>query len=289
VDQPSLESSLSDLPLSAISFFNSIDSTNDEAWRWVERGAPHPALVIADEQTAGRGRFQRRWVTSAGSSLAFSLILHSPPFDPQLLTRFTGLGALAVSQALEHDYRLPAQVKWPNDILLGGRKTGGVLVESRWQGQDLIAVVIGVGINIASQSISPAILPPPGLNFPATCVEEELGHPVDRMALLHTVLREFFDWNQKVATPEFLRAWENRLAFRGQWVEWVAETSPMPASPGHAPSQLATGKVDGLADDGSLRLIDRSGKSFTVHAGEIRLRLAGTLPMSLRGERSSGN
>ncbi len=80
MDQPSLESALADLNLPAIRFFTSIDSTNDEAWRWIDAGAPHRALVIADEQTAGRGRFQRHWVTTAGKWAGFQpgLALTSP-------------------------------------------------------------------------------------------------------------------------------------------------------------------------------------------------------------------
>jgi BirA family biotin operon repressor/biotin-[acetyl-CoA-carboxylase] ligase len=272
MDLPSLESGLSGVPVSAIRSFTTLDSTNDEAWRWFEHGAPHNALVVADEQTAGRGRLQRRWVTAAGSSLAFSLILLSPPFDPRHITLLAGLGALAACQALAGAYQLPTQVKWPNDILLGPRKAGGVLAEARWQGQRLAAVVIGIGINIAPQSISPHILPPQELNFPATCVEEELGHPVDRMELLRNVLQEFFHWQQKLDTPEFLRSWEDRLAFRGEWVELLAETSAAPDTSANIPSSRTIGKVEGLAEDGSLRLIDESGHFFTVQAGEIHLR-----------------
>ncbi len=268
MDRSSLESSLADLPVSAIRYFDTIDSTNDEAWRWLERGAPHYALVVADEQTAGRGRLRRRWVTAAGSGLAFSLVLLSPPLDPSLLTRLTGLGAVSACQALGSQYDLLAQVKWPNDILLHGRKAGGVLVESRWQGQQLQAVVVGVGINIASQSISPEILPAQGLNFPATCIELVLGRPVDRMELLHAVLEEFFSWLPRLGTPGFLSAWEGHLAYLGQWVELSAPAG----SPGSSPAQPIRGEVAGLNEDGSLRLIDATGQSITVQAGEIQLR-----------------
>lgn len=90
-----LEQSLSTLPLGATRFFDSIGSTNDEALRWARAGAPHLALVVADEQTAGRGRLGRRWYTPAGSALAFSLVLLPESLPTNSLTRLTAQGALA--------------------------------------------------------------------------------------------------------------------------------------------------------------------------------------------------
>ncbi len=111
MDQASLQACLADLRLPLILFFPSIDSTNDEAWRCVENGAPHSTLVVADEQTAGRGRFQRQWVTTRAAGLAFSLILHAPPLNSHQGHLLTGLGAVAVCQALQATLSLPAQVK----------------------------------------------------------------------------------------------------------------------------------------------------------------------------------
>ena len=83
MDQASLQDYLEDLGLPLIRFFESIDSTNDEAWRCVDIGVPHSTLIVADEQTAGRGRYQRHWVTTRGACLAFSLVLHAPPLNAQ--------------------------------------------------------------------------------------------------------------------------------------------------------------------------------------------------------------
>jgi BirA family biotin operon repressor/biotin-[acetyl-CoA-carboxylase] ligase len=272
MDLPSLESALADLNLPAIRFFSSIGSTNDEAWRWVDVGAPHCALVIADEQTAGRGRFNRRWVTTAGSGLAFSLVLLSPALSPQLVQRLTGLSAVAVCNTLRTKYALPAQIKWPNDILLNQHKVAGVLVEARWDGEKLIAAVIGIGINIAPESVNPVNLPLEGLNFPATCVEAALGHPVDRLELLCASLREFFRWLPQLASQNFIDEWEASLAYYGQWVELftenLAHSSPREAAP--APIQL--GKVVGLTQDGSLKLLTQSGELVTAQVGKIHLR-----------------
>src|SRR4030042_192247 len=190
MDQPSIASRLADLNLPAIRYFDRLDSSNDEARRWIDSGAPDGALIVADEQTAGRGRLGRRWYTSPGAGLAFSLILHSPPFDPDNLSRLAGLGAVATCNTLHKVYTLPAQIKWPNDVLIDQRKVAGVLAEALWNGKNLKAAMVGIGINIAPQSINAVNLPPDELNFPATCVENAFGHPVDRMELLHAVLSE---------------------------------------------------------------------------------------------------
>jgi len=276
MDQASLEAYLADLDLSATRFFATIDSTNEEAWRWIETGAPHFALVIADEQTAGRGRLHRRWVTRAGCGLAFSLVLRSPPFDPQSLSRLIGLGALVFCRALQTQYSLSAQIKWPNDILLNGRKAGGVLVEARWDGNNLKAVVIGIGINIAPESISPDVFPVEAQGLPATCVEDALGYPVDRMELLHSILREFINWFPRLSSLEFIRAWEQDLAYVNQWVELSAGNDDLTSLDRAISPNVILGKVIGLAEDGALRLQAKSGELVSAQVGEIHLRLTST-------------
>ncbi len=271
MDQQSVESFLSRLDLPAIRYLQSIGSTNDEAWRWIDEAAPHLALVLAEEQTAGRGRGQRRWVTAPGSGLAISLVLRSPPLDPLTVQSLSGLGALAVSQALQTKYKLPSQVKWPNDVLINQRKAAGVLVESRWDGGILHAAVIGIGINIAPESVNPVNFTPAGLNFPATCIESVLGHKVERLELLYAILDAINFWLPRLDSAGFIQAWEDSLAYKDQWVELSMDY------PGQASTQAATsqrvysGKVIGLAMDGSLKLLTRSGEWATVQVGELHL------------------
>ncbi len=272
MDQPSLESALADLHLPAIRYFPTIDSTNDEAWRWIDAGAPHGALVFADEQTAGRGRFKRHWVTPRGSGLAFSLVFVSPPLNPHVVQLLTGLGALAICNALQTKYSLSAEIKWPNDILLNQRKAAGVLVEVRWNGENLNAVIIGIGINIAPESISPANLPVEGLSIPATCVETALGHPVDRLELLHAILQEVFNWLPRLSSQAFIHAWEDSLAYRDLWVELSVIDTVQSSHREVALPPTQVGKVIGLASDGSLKLLTLSGKLVIVQVGEIHLR-----------------
>jgi len=272
MDQESLESALADLNLPAIRYFSSIGSTNDEAWRWADAGGPHCALVIADEQTAGRGRLNRRWVTTAGSGLAFSLALLPPLLAPQLVQRLNGLAALAICNTLQTKYTLPAQIKWPNDILVNQRKLAGVLVETRWVGEKLKAAVIGIGINIAPESINPVNLPPEGLNFPATCIEDAFGQPVDRLELLSASLQEFFIWLPQLSSQNFIDEWEARLAYHDQWVELFVERTAQSSPWETAPPPMQVGKVIGLTPDGSLKLLTRSGELVLAQVGEIHLR-----------------
>lgn len=280
MDQNSLESTLADLHLPAIHFFPTIGSTNDQAWRWVDSGAPHCALVIADEQTAGRGRFQRRWVTVAASGLAFSLVLKSPPLQAHLVQRLTGLAALALCNVLRTKYGLPAEIKWPNDILLNQRKLAGVLVEARWDGDKLKAAVIGIGINIAPESVNPISLPVEGLNFPATCVEDGLGYPVDHLELLRLSLQELLDWLPRLSSQDFIDRWEASLAYHDQWVELFVDSTTPSASLEAVTLPIQVGKLIGLTLEGSLKLITISGKLVIVQAGEIHLRLTHAHPFS---------
>ena len=272
MDQRTLVAAMADLNLSAIRFFPSLDSTNDEASRWIEAGAPDRALVVADEQTAGRGRADRRWVTPPGAALAFSLILYPTQHSPQLLSRLTAIGALAIKDALQKNYGLQAQIKWPNDVLVDMRKVAGVLAEARWSGESLKAIILGIGINIAPVSISQAVLPAEKLNFPATCLEDALGCPANRLDVMHVVLKEFFAWQPRLFSPEFIREWETSLAFRDEWVELLPGELFQSTDPERISRPLEVGKVMGLAPDGSLKLITRSGKVVTTQVGEIHLK-----------------
>jgi BirA family biotin operon repressor/biotin-[acetyl-CoA-carboxylase] ligase len=282
VDRIELERVLKDLPLGPVRYFASIESTNSEAARWVDNGAPDMALVAADEQTAGRGRQGRQWFTPAGAALAFSLILRNPGgrvimdnqpenapapsgrLDAQAqVAAITALGALAVSQALEQRYALSPEIKWPNDVLLENRKVCGILAEAHWQAEWLAAVVLGIGINVAPASV-PA---DKDLLYPATSVESVLGRPVDRLELLHAVLERLVWLRTQMEPQEIIASWDERLAFRGKPVRVFTGTAlDQPAD--------AEGEIIGLDQNGCLRLRLPSGAEHTVCTGELRLRPA---------------
>src|SRR5258708_20494398 len=122
-----LQAALRDIPLGGLRFFESIGSTNDEALAWSTDGARDMSLVVADEQTSGRGRSGRRWFTPPGTALALSLILRPTAGEQNYPARMTGLAALVLVDALRN-HRLQARIKWPNDILLDPQKTARILV-----------------------------------------------------------------------------------------------------------------------------------------------------------------
>ncbi len=272
MDQLSLEAVLADLKLPALCFFATIDSTNNEANRWIEQGAPHLALIVADEQTAGRGRSGRHWITPPGAGLAFSLLLHSPMLDAACVSRLTGLGALAVQHALQVKYSLQTEIKWPNDVLLNGRKVAGVLVETHWIGDVFRSAIIGIGINISAGSIEAVNRAAEELSYPATCVEAETTHPVNRLDLLHDILQELLSQLPRLPDADFIGEWESVLAFRNQWVELTGNVDSPNKDKRDLTRSKLVGKVLGLTVDGCLRLLTSSGVSVIEPVGDILLR-----------------
>lgn len=273
-----IQAALDGLPLGGIRYFERTGSTNDEARRWAAEGAPDFAVVVANEQTAGRGRSGRTWYSPADSSLAFSVVVHPHSMEPYTLPRLTALGALAVNEVFHQQYGLPAQIKWPNDILIHRQKVGGVLAEALWEGEHIQALVLGIGLNIAPEAARIANQFAPNRAIPATSVEAVLGKPVDRLKLLRAVLETMLIWRERISTQAFLATWEANLAFRGEWVQVVVGDS---ASKDGLPRALevsspvqAEGIVLGLAQDGSLRLRAASGAIVKISAGEIHLRPA---------------
>lgn len=254
----SLENLLAGLPITHLRYFDTIGSTNDEALGWVAEGAEDGCLVVADQQTQGRGRFQRRWVTRPGCALAFSLILHPTKEEMNHIGFFSPLGALAISQALEDALGLAPQIKWPNDVLLDRQKAAGILVEAAWLGDVLQGVVIGIGVNIAPEAVPPA----DELLFPATSVEEAAKRTVDRETLLRSILQALFAWRSQISSEGFHRAWEQRLAFQNEWVR-IEEAGGEPI----------TGQVVGIDTQGSLIIKNATGKTVAVAVGDVHLRL----------------
>jgi BirA family biotin operon repressor/biotin-[acetyl-CoA-carboxylase] ligase len=256
MDATELKKYLSPLPLGALRYYETTGSTNDEALAWALQGVPDLSLVVADEQTRGRGRLDRKWFTHPNSALAMSLILRPSSDERAVPARTTGLLALSLAESLRK-LELNPQIKWPNDVLLNGRKVAGILVEATWTGAELDALVLGMGVNVLEASVPPD----EQLLFPATSIQTELGRPVERIELLRDILLNVLDWRPKLGADDFLEAWEENLAFRGQQVQ-VQGGSGKPV----------VGKLLGLNVDGSLRLRNEHGKSVTVQFGEVHLR-----------------
>ncbi|MHC1739538.1 MAG: biotin--[acetyl-CoA-carboxylase] ligase [Anaerolineaceae bacterium] len=250
--------SLTHSPVSEVHALQSTGSTNDDALLWLDQGAPDFSLVIADEQTKGRGRFQRQWITRPDSSLAFSVILR--PTSQEMAapnSLFAPLCGLAVWQVLHEQLGLDPQIKWPNDILLERQKVCGILVEAAWMGSTLSGLVLGIGINISADSLPPDTTP----RFPATWLEKYTKTPVDRYSLLAQILCALDYWRTRMGSPEFFTTWQDHLAFRGETVSIVE-------------SEISSiiGSEEGIDRNGNLLLRDAIGNQIVIQVGDVHLR-----------------
>ncbi|MEJ5241590.1 MAG: biotin--[acetyl-CoA-carboxylase] ligase [Anaerolineales bacterium] len=248
---------LSGLPIPAWRAFAQIGSTNDEALRWAEAGAADLSLVLAEEQTAGRGRLGRSWYTPSGAALAVSLILRPRPAEQRWPARLTALAALALVQVIRAQApSLEVGIKWPNDVLVNEKKVAGVLVEALWQGDQPQAFILGMGVNVLK-----AARPPLSEQaFPATTLEDEMGEPPGRDRLLRAWLEALLSWRARLGEPTFLQAWEQAMLWRGRMLEVQS-----------GDGQTLTGRWIGLEADGRLRLQTAEG-IHSLPFGEVQLR-----------------
>jgi BirA family transcriptional regulator, biotin operon repressor / biotin---[acetyl-CoA-carboxylase] ligase len=227
-----IASLFSDLPkISVVEHHLSIGSTNDRARELAAQGAPEIALIVADEQLAGRGRQGRSWYTPPGTALAFSLLTRSAIAAPQAM-RLTMLAGLAAVEGIEYATGLRLDLKWPNDVVFRTEnhlwKVGGILTECAFQGDAIAYAVTGIGLNVNvdfSQQLE--------LREIATSLMHLAGREIDRWAVLKAVVAAWIDRYAEIAAPDLLReAWAARLInlrhnirvnLNGQIVEGYAE------------------------------------------------------------------
>ena len=231
-------------------------STSDVARRLAEEGAPEGTLVLAEHQTAGRGRLGRRWHAPPGSGLLFSLIFR-PPLAPDQVQQLTMVCGLAVVDAIAATTGLQAGLKWPNDILVGSNKVGGILSEVEFRGERVDYAVVGIGLNV---NLDQEQLPQ-GLAMPASSLSSELGRPVDRVSLLRALLqaveRRYLALHQGTSPHE---AWAQRLTMLGQTV--VVRLA----------EERLEGVAEGVAANGALLLRLPDGQQRSILAGDVSLR-----------------
>jgi len=187
IDQKDLFSRLSRSDFwKAFFFFPVTDSTNSRAVEFAERGVPHAAVVCADAQTGGRGRFGRRWESPPAVNLYVSLLLR-PPIEPPQAPQLTLVTAVALAAAVEEVSGVRSSLKWPNDLYLGGRKAAGILAEMSADPDRLRHVVIGVGINV---NADPASFPEE-IREKATSLKAQAGKTFPRAEVLARFLDSF--------------------------------------------------------------------------------------------------
>ncbi len=232
-----------------------IDSTNRRAIELARDGAPDGTLVVADEQTSGRGRLGRSWSAPPGSSLLISLLLR-PALQVRQAPRAIMLCSLAAVEAIAQVCGMDAAVKWPNDLVYAGKKLGGVLTELGVKGEALEYIVVGMGLNV---NLDSTVLT--GLVSPATSLATELGRPVGRLPLLIAILEAFerrYDRLRTGWSPH--EEWRQYLVTIGQQVTVRSHRD------------VVEGLVEDVDADGALLLRTREGRLRTILAGDVTLR-----------------
>jgi BirA family biotin operon repressor/biotin-[acetyl-CoA-carboxylase] ligase len=233
-------------------------STNTDAMNAARSGAPHGSVYYADEQSAGRGRGDHGWLSASGEGLYVSVLLR-PRFPVVCLPLLPLVAGLAASEAIGSASGLVADLRWPNDLLLGDRKVGGILVEAKTEfagDQSQIAyAVVGVGINVHQRSFSP------DLATPATSLDLQAGRHVSRQLLLRALLKSLERETAGLVDPAFAEEIPRRLNTSSTWISGRKVEV-------HGP-QACAGITDGLDQNGFLRVRTDSG-IVIVQTGGIR-------------------
>ena len=237
--------------------FDSLPSTNLEAARRAREGAPEGLCIVASEQTAGRGRLGRQWLSPRNAGLYSSTLLR-PQFEQNLWPVITLMSAVVVHEALLAACGLQTDIKWPNDILHDEKKLCGILAETV-ETPTGRAVIVGIGINLTENSF------PPELIATATSVSAATGRPAALEQVLTKVQECFVDWYQLLNRPQgaadIAAAWTQRSSY--------AEGKEIVIKDGDTEFQ---GTTRGLTREGALRVETEAGEVRIVRAGDVSLR-----------------
>ncbi len=255
-----------------IDYHASIDSTMAVAHRLaVDPATRSGTVVVAEEQTSGLGRLQRRWVAPPNQALLATLILKAPhlPANMAFLPMIAGIAAVRAIAWLVPDLTDDLGLKWPNDVVIGAdlasaRKTGGILIESSFLRDQVDFALVGIGINVnqdaATLPVVPADAPPP------TSLRVVVGRTIDRTALLIALCRAWEELVSPDASPhDIYHEWRNLLLTLGQPV-----TAHLYADHG---TTKVTGRAVDVTPDGELVVVDDAGISHVLDAGDVTTRL----------------
>lgn len=247
---------------STILRYDSVSSTNDVARDLATSGAPEGLCVVAREQTAGRGRQGRLWSSPSGEGLYLSLVLR-PQIKAADSAILTLAAAVGVAETFKLDFEVPADIKWPNDVLASGRKICGILVESAIQNDQLQYAVMGIGVNIAQGSF------PADIEISATSLLLETRRRIEPEDFARPMLERLDRWYRIVLTHsgQVIERWEELSSYaRGRRVGV------------ESPEGAIEGITRGLTSRGALILEMDNGEIREVVSGEVSLRAAGASP-----------
>lgn len=240
-----------------IYFFEETDSTNVQAKRLAEAGAEHGTLVIAKKQTAGRGRHGRVWESPDEKNVNFTLISR-PSINPNKAPMLTLVMALSVAKAIEEVAKMKVGIKWPNDIVLNGKKVVGILTEMSAKPDLICYVVIGVGINVDRQAFSEE------LSKKATSLEAETKQEIAHAALIQKSMeyfeKDYATFLRKRDMSELLEDYNRWLVNKDREVRVLD------------PQGEFSGVARGINPEGELLVEMVDGHMATVYAGEVSVR-----------------
>ena len=230
------------------------DSTNNDAMAAARAGAPHGSVYFADEQRAGRGRGHHVWHSAAGEGLYVSVLLR-PQFPAVRLPLLPLAAGLAAADAVRAASSLAIDLRWPNDLLLGARKAGGILVEAHTEGSKAAFAVVGIGINVHQRAFDSS------LPTPATSLDIEAGSRISRQALLLSLLKSLQRESLALLDPVTAELLPSRAEQASTWVRGRQVQV-------HGP-QACKGVTAGLDKNGFL-LVRTADGLVTVQTGGIR-------------------
>jgi BirA family transcriptional regulator, biotin operon repressor / biotin---[acetyl-CoA-carboxylase] ligase len=238
---------------SKILHYAQVESTNDIARAFAERGEPEGLVVTAEQQIAGRGRLGRKWIVPPATSLQFSVLLR-PRFSSQKAWQLTPMAGIAVARTLEQELKLKPQLKWPNDVLVTDRKVAGILAETSLRGEQVDYCILGIGLNVNyAMTAFPELAP-----F-ATTLQDLLGYPIDRAALQASLLQELDRMYALVQdADDILVEYRARLGMLGKAVR-VASLD-----------KVLSGIARDVAPDGAL-VLRSNGLDVNLYAGDVTI------------------
>jgi BirA family transcriptional regulator, biotin operon repressor / biotin---[acetyl-CoA-carboxylase] ligase len=238
-----------------IRYFDQTDSTNLRAKAMAAAGAPEGTLIIAEEQTEGRGRRGRNWFSPPGDGIYMSLIIR-PAILPQEAPRFALLTAAVVAEAVREITLLETRIKWPNDILVGGRKLGGILTEVSMEMDKVEYMIVGLGLNVnlAREAF------PPDLRELGTSIRAETGRSLPRLPLVRRILEIFEETYEEYQRQGF-------AAIRERWQAFTDMTGRRVAV--DTLGRRLTGEVVDFDEDGYLVVREHNGDLVRIFSGDV--------------------
>lgn len=241
-----------------ILFLDSTTSTNDVAMETArKREKPEGIVVIADSQTHGKGRLGRKWLSPPGVNLYFTVLL-KPPFSPPEAQLATLAAAVAVATAVREFAGIKAEIKWPNDILVNGKKTGGILLEMKTgrSGINILCIGIGINVNMSMDEL------PEDIRSLSTSLKTESGSHIDRAEFLGCILAEM-ERTYKILLNDDKRALIN------EWIHLNCTVGNKVTVKCH--DKVVTGTAEGINDYGELIVRLSSGRLETLSAGDVTI------------------